>query len=148
MKLSDWARQQGVSYLTAWRWFKTGKLPVPARQLPTGTILVDEPTPHGRTVLYARVSSADQKEDLERQVRRLEEFAREQGWADFEVVTEVGFPRRCKKLLRLLRDPKVSRVVVERRDRLTQYGFDLVEAALAAAGRRVVVVNSRRTPTA
>ena len=37
MKLSDWARKQGVSYLTAWRWFKSGKLPVPARQLPSGT---------------------------------------------------------------------------------------------------------------
>jgi len=35
MKLSDWARKQGVSYITAWRWFKAGKLPVPARQLPT-----------------------------------------------------------------------------------------------------------------
>jgi len=58
MKLSDWARKQGISYLTAWRWFKAGKLPVPARQLPTGTILVEEPNPEGRTVLYARVSSA------------------------------------------------------------------------------------------
>ena len=70
MKLSDWARKQGVSYLTAWRWFKSGKLPVPARQLPSGTILVEEPLPEGRTVLYARVSSADQREDLERQVER------------------------------------------------------------------------------
>jgi len=65
MKLSDWARQQGISYITAWRWFK---LPVPARQLPTGTILVEALRPEGTTVLYARVSSADQKEDLERQV--------------------------------------------------------------------------------
>jgi len=38
MKLSDWARKQGISYITAWRWFKAGKLPVAARQLPTGTI--------------------------------------------------------------------------------------------------------------
>jgi len=68
MKLSDWARQQGISYITAWRWFRAGKLPVPARQLPTGTILVEAPRPEGTTVLYARVSSADQKEDLERQV--------------------------------------------------------------------------------
>ena len=50
MKLSDWARKQGVSYLTAWRWFKSGKFPVPARQLPSGTILVEEPLPEGRTV--------------------------------------------------------------------------------------------------
>lgn len=60
MKLSEWARRNGVSYITAWRWFKTGILPVPARQLSTGTILVEELMPGGRTVLYARVSSTDQ----------------------------------------------------------------------------------------
>jgi len=85
MKLSEWARKQGISYLTAWRWFKAGQLPVPARQLPTGTILVEEPNPEGRTVLYARVSSADQKDDLQRRVQRLEAVAREQGWTAFDV---------------------------------------------------------------
>jgi putative resolvase len=88
MKLSDWARQQGISYITAWRWFQAGKLPVPARQLPTGTILVEALRPEGTTVLYARVSSADQKEDLERQVQRL--AAQEQGWTEVKVVTEIG----------------------------------------------------------
>ncbi len=142
MKLSDWARRQGISYLTAWRWFKAGRLPVPARQLPTGTILVDEPTPHGRTVLYARVSSAEQKEDLERQVQRLQAFAQAQGWTDVEVVAEIGsgLNGQRKKLLRVLRDPTVSRIVVEHRDRLARVGFEMVEAALAAAGTRVVVV--------
>ncbi|MEW6080943.1 MAG: IS607 family transposase, partial [Bacillota bacterium] len=41
MKLSEWAKQNGVRYQTAWRWFKAGILPVPATRLPTGTILVD-----------------------------------------------------------------------------------------------------------
>ncbi len=142
MKLSDWARKQGISYLTAWRWFKAGKLPVPARQLPTGTILVEEPNPEGRTVLYARVSSADRKDDLQRQVQRLEAFAREQGWTNFDVVAEIGsgLNGKRKKLLRVLRDPGVSRIVVEHRDRLAPFGFEMLEAALAAAGKRIVVV--------
>ena len=142
MKLSDWARKQGISYMTAWRWFKAGKLPVPARQLPTGTILVDEPNPEGRTVLYARVSSADQKEDLERQVQHLKIFAREQGWTEFEVVAEIGsgLNGKRKKLLRVLRDPRVARIVVEHRDRLAPFGFEMVEAALAAGGKRIIVV--------
>jgi putative resolvase len=142
MKLSDWARKQGISYLTAWRWFKAGKLPVPARQLPTGTILVEEPCPEGRTVLYARVSSADQKEDLFRQVERLEAFAKAQGWTDYEVVAEVwpGFNSRRRKLLRVLKDPTVGRIVVEHRDRLTRFGFEMLQAALYAAGKRLVVV--------
>jgi putative resolvase len=142
MKLSDWARKQGISYITAWRWFKAGKLPVPARQLPAGTIVVEEPNPEGPTVLYARVSSADQKDDLQRQVQRLQAFAREQGWTDFDVVTEIGsgLNGKRKKLLRVLRDPRVSRMVVGHRDRLARFGFEMLEAALAAAGKRVVVV--------
>ena len=74
MKLSEWAAQQGVHYQTAWRWWKRGALPVPARQLPSGTILVDVPTVRagtpGRTVVYARVSAHDQRGDLERQDRK------------------------------------------------------------------------------
>ena len=76
MKLSDWAGKQKMSYLTPWRRFRAGKLPVPARQLPTGTIVVEEPNPEGRTVLYARVSSA-QRDDLQRQGERLQAFARQ-----------------------------------------------------------------------
>jgi len=41
MKLAEWARRQGIDYRTAWKWFHAGILPVPSRQLPTGTILVD-----------------------------------------------------------------------------------------------------------
>lgn len=89
MKLSDWARKQGISYLTAWRWFKAGKLPVPAVQLPTGTILVQERV-EGTTVLYARVSGHDQKDHLQRQVERLRAWAKAQGIEDYTVVEEIG----------------------------------------------------------
>ena len=141
MKLSDWARQQGISYITAWRWFRAGKLPVPARQLPPGTILVEAPRPEGTTVLYARVSSADQKEDLERHVQRLQAFAQEQGWTAVNVVTEIGsgVNGKRKNLLRILRHPQVVRIVMEHRDRLARFGCDVLEAALAASGRHVVV---------
>ena len=54
MKLSAWAKEQGVSYRAALNWFHAGTLPVPARQLPTGTILVDPPaTTTGTVVAYA-----------------------------------------------------------------------------------------------
>jgi putative resolvase len=80
MKLADWARAQGIDYKTAYRWFRSGILPVPAEQLPTGTILVHSPgrTPAG-VALYARVSGEDQKADLERQLGRLAEFSSQQG---------------------------------------------------------------------
>jgi len=62
MKLSVWAKKQGISYRTAWRWFKAGVLPIPATQLPNGTIILSETEKQLSTVaIYARVSSSDQR---------------------------------------------------------------------------------------
>ncbi|MFI0435526.1 MAG: recombinase family protein [Parachlamydiaceae bacterium] len=71
MKLSTWAKKQGISYRTAWRWFKENKLPVIAEQTETGTILVkDESTDSKNIAICARVSSSDQKKDLDQQIAR------------------------------------------------------------------------------
>src|SRR5215471_15735878 len=69
MKLSAWAKANGLAYQTAWRLWRAGKLPIAAEQLPTGTVIVHPPkAPTVESVaIYARVSSADQKADLERQ---------------------------------------------------------------------------------
>jgi putative resolvase len=144
MKLSDWAKANGVEYKTAWKWFKAGILPAPARQLPTGTILVDPPaevaTP--RAALDARVSSADQKEDLERQLDRLSRYAAEHGLTVGAMAKEVGSAMNGHrpKLLKVLHDPTIGILVVEHRDRLIRFGFEYVAAALAAQGRKVLVV--------
>ncbi|MET7765822.1 IS607 family transposase, partial [Streptomyces sp. NPDC005393] len=90
MKLSEWAVRNGVHYQTAWTWAKEGRMPVPVRQTPSGTWLVDEPAsePSGRVVAYCRVSSADQKPDLDRQVARVVQTATGLGLPVAEVVTE------------------------------------------------------------
>lgn len=146
MKLSAWAKKQGVSYRTAWRWYKEGKLPVPAEKTPSGTILVraDEHknSTGGKNVIYARVSGSDQKKDLDRQVKRLVEFANSQGYAVNETVEEVGsgLNGHRKKLIRLLSDPNIETIFVEHRDRLARFGFEYIEAALLAQNRKVIVM--------
>jgi putative resolvase len=67
MKLSAWAKANGLAYQTAWRMWRAGKLPIPAEQLPTGTVIVHPPkAPTVESVaIYARGSSTDQKADLE-----------------------------------------------------------------------------------
>jgi len=91
MKLADWARGQGIRYKTAYDWFRKGILPVPSRQMPTGTILVyPEGVTERGTALYARVSSADQKSDLDRQLARLSVYAAEQGFRVAKVIGEIG----------------------------------------------------------
>ena len=143
MKLSGWARDNGVSRQSAARWFHAGVLPVPARQLATGTILVDGPAQAASGVaVYARVSSGDQRADLDRQVARLVEHATGAGLAPTRVVSEVGsgLDGRRTKLLGLLRDAGVGTIVVEHRNRLARFEVEYLEAALAAQGRRLVVV--------
>lgn len=145
MKLSAWAKQQGLTYKAVWKMWRADKLPFPSEQLPTGTILVHPPvtaTEDG-VALYARVSSADQKADLDRQVARLAEFAATKNWRVIAVIKEIGsgFNGHRRGLMRLLRNPAVKTLVVEHRDRLMRFGFEYVEAALAAQGRTVLVID-------
>lgn len=107
MKLSEWAKKQGVSYRTALRWFHGGTLPLEAEQIYTGTIIVKVETvlAHNKTALYARVSSSDQQPNLDSQVVRLTQFAVEEKLSIEEVITEIGSATNGKrpKLLKLLR---------------------------------------------
>jgi len=96
----------------------------------------------GTTAIYARVSSSDQKGDLDRQVVRILAHLNSQGVSVAKTVTEIGsgMNGHRPRLLRLLRDPSVSTIAVEHRDRLMRFGAEYVEAALASTGRKVVVV--------
>ena len=144
VKLKAWAEREGVHYLTAYRWFREGTLPVPARQTQSGTILVDvAPDQPTRAVVYARVSSHDQRADLERQIARLTTWATQSGIAVGSVVSEVGsgMNGRRVKFRRLLSDASLSPIIVEHRDRLARFGVEYLESALAAQGRRIVVVD-------
>ena len=147
MNLKEWALSQGVHPQTAYRWFHEGTLPVPARRVGPRTILVniDGPTQESQpgVGLYARVSAHDQKGDLDRQVARLSQWAAEAGHPVVRIEAEVGsgMNGRRAKVRRLLADPTVTVVVVEHRDRLGRLNTELVEAALSASGRRLVVID-------
>src|SRR5271154_38680 len=144
MKLSEWAKQQKISYRTAWRWFKLGILPVPAKQLANGTILISEQDKTKMLVgIYARVSSTDQKNDLNGQVARLLAFANEKGLSVSKTVTEIGsgLNGHRPKLMKLLEDASVHIILVEHRDRLMRFGAEYVESTLSAQGRRLIVAD-------
>ena len=145
MKLSVWAKANGLTYKTAWRMWRDGALPIPAEQLATGTVLVHPP--QGQAVeavaLYARVSSGDQKADLERQLGRLAEYASKEKLMVTRSVSEIGssLNGHRTKIMRLLADPTVHVIVVEHRDRLARFGSEYIESALSASGRKLIVVD-------
>jgi putative resolvase len=148
VNLKEWAIVNGVHPHTAYRWFREGILPVPAERVGPRTILVNieansSPSVAGGVGLYARVSSHDQKFDLERQVVRLSEWAARAGHRVVRIESEIasGMNGRRVKAGRLLADPDVTTVVVEHKDRLGRMNVELVEAALSATGRRLVVLD-------
>lgn len=147
MNLAEWARLQDVHPQTAYRWFREGVLPVPAVRVNQRTILVSPDAAVAQASagfgLYARVSSHDQKSDLDRQVARLTSWAALAGGRVVRVEAEVGsgVNGARTRVRRLLADPKVTAVVVEHRDRLGRMNTELVEAALSAHGRRLVVLD-------
>ena len=152
MLVKEWARLEGLLPKTVWKWCRQGTLPVPVEQTPTGMWLIHDPKyetasqpnpADSRTVCYARVSSGGRKGDLQRQADRLKAFAVGMGVEHPEIVTETGsgVNGNRRKLNRLLADPTVGTIIVEHRDRLARMNMGLVENALKAQGRRVVVVD-------
>ena len=120
---------------------------MPAVRVNSRSVLVspDAPTrsPAAAYGLYARVSSHDQKDDLDRQVARLTSWAADAGGQVVRVEAEVGsgVNGARAKIRRMLADPQVTAVVIEHRDRLGRMNTELVESALAAHGRRLVVLD-------
>jgi putative resolvase len=144
MKLSQYARQQGISYRTALRWWRAGQ--IKGYQAPTGTIVVVEAEPVlklQKVAIYVRVSSAEHRTNLERQAERLLHYCEARGYQVSHVVKEIasGVNDSRPKLLSLLKDTSVTLLVVEHRDRLTRFGFHYLETLLETQGRKIEVVN-------
>ena len=151
MKLSEYARRIGVKRHTAYRWFKRGEIPN-AVQLPSGTIYVpdeifetDMKSKQGLTIVYARVSSSEQrKTNLETQAERLTQFAIANGWVVDKVIEEVGSglnDERKKLVNLLLSNEPIARIIVEHKDRLTRFGFNYLEILAKKQGFEIIVVN-------
>jgi putative resolvase len=144
MKLSFWAKSQGICYLTAYRWFKAGKIPG-AVQKDTGTILVLQPVnidTVDKAYIYCRVSNQSRRKELDYQVNRCAEFASARGIIVEKVYKEVasGMNDKRKELIKML-DANPTIIIVENKDRLTRFGFNYLESLLSKLGCKIVVMN-------
>ena len=148
MRLSEYAKEMGITYQTAYAWFKNGKIDG-AYQVDSGTIII--PNKHEtnnqrtKTIVYARVSSNEQRlTNLQSQAKRMEQFCIANGWVIDKVVTEVdsGLNDSRKQLLSILKDPTVKRIVVEHRDRLTRFGFNYLQTMANNEGFEIIFANN------
>jgi putative resolvase len=153
MKLSDYAKQMGVRYETAWRWFRDGK--IQGRRIGPHTISITEgqaeprATPSQRVAVYARVSSAETKGNLDSQAERLVADCVARGYQLTKVVKEIGsgVNDTRPKLLALLHDQSSGLLVVEHTDRLTRFGLRYLDTLLQTQGRAIDVLHQAENGT-
>lgn len=143
MKLSEYAKKNSISYQTAWSHYKQGLIRG-ARQLPSGTVVIDENINQDKpeyTVVYARVSSSENRSNLDTQADRLVQFCIANGWSVDEVVKECasGLNDERPKLCKIFTERKATRIVIEHKDRLTRFGFNYIKTLLNDC--EIIVVN-------
>jgi predicted site-specific integrase-resolvase len=146
MKLSKWAKEQGITYQTAWNLFKQGKIPN-AYKLGSGTIIVPEIkyiTKPEYIITYARVSSAENKPNLERQSERLVKFCNANGWQVHQEIKEIGSALNDsrKKLIQFLESGKPTKIIIEHKDRLTRFGFKYIEILCKHIDCEIIIINN------
>lgn len=160
LAIGETAKMLGVSITTLRRWEKEGKLlpevstskhrrydPSKLKSESTQQFVSD----NRKTLAYARVSSHDQKADLERQKQVLELFCAKQGWT-FELISDLGsgmnyHKKGLKSLLKQIIDDEVGRLVITHKDRLLRFGAELVFAICEAKSVQVVILNQGEEST-
>jgi len=152
MKLSEYAKLYGVTYRTAWNHWKTGK--VSGIQLPTGTVVLQNvqksiPIDENTVCIYTRVSSSENKDNLNRQAERLYEYAAAKGYKIKHIIKEIGsgVNDSRKKLNTILTKYDYNVLLVEHKDRLTRFGYNYLELLLRECGKRIEVVNDTEDQT-
>jgi len=153
-RISEFAKRVGCGASSLRAWDNDGKFP--AKRSATGQryyteedvrVYLNLPASFDRkVVVYSRVSSNGQKNDLASQVSALEQFCASSGIAVDEWVSEIagGMNFKRKKFLSLIDDMslgKVSKLVIAHRDRLTRFGFDYFEHLAEINGCAIVVMN-------
>lgn len=147
IKLSQWAVQNGYSYRGAFGLWQKG-LVVGAFKTTSGVIRVrseeHKDVRPDYTLVYVRVSSSENKPNLETQADRVSQFCSARGWVVDEVVKECasGLNDTRPKLQKILRERIATRIVVEHQDRLTRFGFNYLKTLYPGD---LVVINKATT---
>lgn len=157
-KPQEFAEMIDVSVKTLQRWDKEGKLK--AYRTPTDRCyythkqyvdyIGEDNCKHGKTVIYTRVSTSNQKDDLQNQVEFLKQYANARGIIVNEIFEDIGsgLNYNRKKWNKLIEDCMlglIKTVIVAHKDRFIRFGFDWFERFLKSNGVEIIVVNNEKT---
>jgi predicted site-specific integrase-resolvase len=145
IKLSEYAKNNSITYRSAYNHWLNGV--VKGKQLETGTILVlidniinnDEI----KVATYARVSSSENKINLDSQSERLRNYSYAKGYKIFKEVKEIGsgLNDERKQLYSLLKDKSINVIVVEHKDRFSRFGLNYIKLLMEEQGRKIEIIN-------
>lgn len=143
-KISQYAKKYGVTIRTVWNWIYEGRLTIERTQ--TNRILIVEEEDkkiNDNVAVYARVSSSENKSNLESQKNRLLDYCSARGYKVKQVVTEIGsgLNDHRPKLEKLLLDESILKIVIEHGDRFSRFGRNYIEKLLNLQGRELEVIN-------
>ncbi len=153
MKLSKWAKEKGISYITAYRWAKSGKIKG-LEIMDSGTILVNEIIEENnikksKTFVYARVSSNNRRQELNYQVDRIIKFSNAKGISVDQVFKEVasGMNDNRTQFWKMI-NSNPSIIIIENKDRLTRFGFNYIERLCEKLNIKIIVMNNENNDEA
>ena len=148
----------GVTTWTIQKWDREGKIKCVRtiggrRRIPESEIKRILGLKEERIILgYVRVSSSTQKDDLERQKQLLQNYAKEKGYGEIQVLADIGSGlnenrKNFLKLLDMVTEKKVSKVIIAYEDRLTRFGFETLQRIFSRFGTMIEVINhAEKTP--
>lgn len=143
-KVSQYAKLNNVTTRTIWNWINKGELITEKTKTGRIRILIDENKIYNVAV-YARVSSSENKDNLERQKDRLISYCNAKGYKVDKIITEIGsgLNDTRPKLEKLLLDNSINLIVVENKDRLARFGINYIQKLLEMNGRKIEIINQQ-----
>ncbi|WP_288647006.1 IS607 family transposase [uncultured Lactobacillus sp.] len=155
-KVGEAAKLLGVSRSTMQRWDREKRL-VANRNVANRRYYTQEQLdtfrgikPHRKTVAYARVSSAGQKENLKHQMSFIIEYANARGIIIDEHIEDIGSGlnynrKKWNKLLDEVEEGKIEQIFVTYKDRFARFGFDWFEHFCNKHNTKIIVLNNPET---
>lgn len=143
MKISQYAKLHKVTSRTVWNWIYKGVVEIERTKTNRILVVFDE-NKELATAIYCRVSSSENKSNLESQKNRLISYCNAKGYKVDKIVTEIGsgLDDKRPKLEKLLMDASINLIVIEHSDRLARFGLNYIEKLLNLQGRKIEIVNA------
>ena len=159
-KVGEFAEKVGVSISTLQRWDRTDVLK--SRRTPTNQryytdedlnkVLNLETKTKRKNVGYCRVSTQNQKHNLENQKEFVSVYSLSHGVILDEIYTDIGSGLNYKrqnwnKLLKQVEANEIDKIYVTYKDRFVRFGYDWFEEFCASHGTEIIVLNQKQTST-